>query len=272
MNDGSEVPPEILSHYDRYDEASRLASGDGNLEAIRTLELLGRHLPTVPARVLDVGGGPGFYARKLTEAGYEVHLVDPVARHVEQASAEIDGVRPATARLGDARRLEHPDGSFDAVLLLGPLYHLIDPGDRRSALGEAHRVLRTGGVVAAAAISRFASSIDGLRSGSIADPLFGETVYRDLEDGVHLNPTDEVAYFTTAYLHHPDQLATEVADAGFAAVAVLAVEGVGWATRDLDGALADPELRERMLEVIRRTESESTLLGASPHLLAVGSR
>jgi SAM-dependent methyltransferase len=263
-------PREILDHYGRhFDESSRLEDGGfGTLEAIRTLELLDRHLPPPPARILDVGGGSGFYARRLTAEGFEVHLVDPIPRHVEAASEpEGDRPAPASACLGDARSLGHPDGSFDAVLLLGPLYHLTDRDDRVGSLAEARRVVRPGGLVTAAAITRFASALDGLDSGYIDDPAFLEIVDRDLREGQHRNPTGNPAYFTTAFFHHPDELRDEMRDAGFEDPTLLAVEGIAWAASDLPERLADPAKRERVLEIVRRTEDESCLMGASPHLL-----
>ena len=205
-------PGEILDHYGRVqDEAARLEEGpDGTMEAIRTLELLGRHLPAPPARVLDIGGGPGYYARRLTADGYEVHLIDPVARHVEAASKpDGDLAAPASACCGDARSLVHPDDTFDVVLLLGPLYHLVDRADRMTALGEARRVAIGGGLVAAAGITRFASAIDGLNRGLIDDPAFVEIMQRDLIEGQHRNPTGSPTYFTTAFFHHPDELRAE---------------------------------------------------------------
>ena len=93
-----------------------------------------------------MGGGPGTYAAPLARRGYQVHLVDPVPLHVDQAR-EAAGQDPAaafTATLGDARELPVPDGSQDAVLLFGPLYHLTEPADRGLALAEAWRVLRPG--------------------------------------------------------------------------------------------------------------------------------
>lgn len=131
------LDPRIDEFYrDRYREEDRLSrTAHGQLEFLRTQELLRRHLPPAPARVLDVGGGPGVHARWLAEDGHVVHLVDPVARHVEQAAAR-HGV---TAALGDARALDQDDGSVDATLLLGPLYHLVDPADRLAALREAVR-------------------------------------------------------------------------------------------------------------------------------------
>src|SRR5258707_8927005 len=100
----------------------RLLGGSGLIELARPQDVLERSLPAPPARVLDVGGGTGVYARGLAGRGYEVHLVDPVPRHVEEARMHPGPVL-AGARVGDARRLEEADASADAVALLGPLYH-----------------------------------------------------------------------------------------------------------------------------------------------------
>jgi len=272
---GPQPPDEIIAHYERaYEETTRLTDGDdGTMEAIRTLELLGRYLPDPPARILDVGGGPGFYARLLTTAGYEVHLIDPIPRHVEEASRDTaQGPAPASACLGDARDLGLTGSSFDAVLLLGPLYHLTDRDDRLTSLREAHRVLLPGGAVMAAAITRFASAIDGLDSGFIDDPGFRGIIDRDLAEGQHRNPDLKDHYFTTAFFHHPDELRSEMIEAGFAGAAVLAVEGISWAAGDLVERLADPVRREVVLDIVRRTEAEPSLLGASPHLMGIASR
>ena len=159
---------EIAAYYGRGEEQQRLF-GPFRLEFVRTQELLARHLPEPPAVVLDVGGGPGTYAAWLAERGYEVHLLDPIELHVRQAR-EAPSSRLASAEIGDARALPQADASADAVLLLGPLYHLQEAADRRRALEEARRVLKPGGLLAAAAISRFASTIDGLRRELLLDP------------------------------------------------------------------------------------------------------
>jgi len=106
-----------------------------------------------------VGGGPGVYACWLSAQGYEVHLVDASPLHVEQARAASERLpnNPlASVRLGDARQLDVADAAVDAVLLLGPLYHLTERADRLTALRESARVLRPGGHVFVAAVSRFA--------------------------------------------------------------------------------------------------------------------
>jgi SAM-dependent methyltransferase len=185
------MDPEILGHYERGVELERLAGGSSRIEFARTKELLERHLPQVPARVLDVGGGPGAYALWLAGRGYQVMLVDPVPMHVSEAAARAArSAHPFTAALGDARDLDQADGTFDVVLLFGPLYHLPDRGERRRALSEAARVVRPGGIVAVAAISRFASILDGMVNGYLSDPRFRAIVDEDLRVGIHRNPTE----------------------------------------------------------------------------------
>jgi SAM-dependent methyltransferase len=250
---------DITAYYDRGEEAARLGAW-ARLEFVRTQELLRRYLPPAPAAVVDVGGGPGAYSLWLAGLGYDVRLIDPVALHVEQARAA--GV--ARAELGDARELPLADDSADAVLLLGPLYHLPEREDRLRALAEARRVLRPGGVVAVAAITRFASTIDGVQKGMLEDPQFERIVERVLHDGHHINASRRRGWFTTAFFHLPDELAAEVRDAGLQLTALLAVEGVG------EWAADDPPRRAALLRAIERVEAEPSLLGASPHLLAVG--
>jgi ubiquinone/menaquinone biosynthesis C-methylase UbiE len=166
---------EILLHYASGHETQRLSQGVGQLELLRTQELLTRYLPASPAVIADVGGGSGVYACWLARQGYEVHLIDAVPLHVEQARA-ASHTQPAyplaSGALGDARRLERSDASVDAVLLFGPLYHLTERQDRVTALHEAHRIVRKGGRVLAVGISRFASALDGLFRRLLDDPTF----------------------------------------------------------------------------------------------------
>ena len=264
---------DIASHYALGSERERLLGPGGRLEYVRTQELLARFLPPPPAVVLDVGGGPGEHALALAAAGYDVHLLDPIELHVEQARERSRAERAplAGAQVGDARRLPYPDTCADAVLLLGPLYHLTERADRLAALAEARRVLCRGGLLAAAAISRFASTFDGLARGFLAEPEFERIVERSVRDGAHRNPDPRARpeWFTTAYFHRPDELRGDLVDAGFDVEAVLAVEGPGSFRPELDAWLDDPARRAALLRAIRRVEADPSLLGASAHLLAL---
>jgi ubiquinone/menaquinone biosynthesis C-methylase UbiE len=269
MREADKNDVEMAAHYEPGVEKQRLATW-GRLEFIRTTEILSRYLPTQPAVIADVGGGPGAYALWLATQGHEVHLLDPMALHVEQArqaSAALEKGGLASAEQGDARELPFADQSVDVALLLGPLYHLVEEEDRLRALEEARRILRPGGLLAAAAISRFASTYDGLTRGFLAEPEFAAIVECDVRDGQHRNPKRHPDWFTTAYFHHPNELRDEVRSAGFDVDALLAVEGpAGWLS-DLSAWLDDDARRDVLLTAVQRVESEPSLLGASAHLL-----
>src|ERR1700752_2409369 len=115
---------DIIAHYNQVREDTRLGQGWGPLELARTQELILRHLGKPPRRVLDVGGAAGVYSSWLGSMGYETHLIDPVPSPVEKARQSRGAIQ--SAELGDARGLAWKDESVDAVLLLGPLYHLTE--------------------------------------------------------------------------------------------------------------------------------------------------
>jgi ubiquinone/menaquinone biosynthesis C-methylase UbiE len=272
------MDPSITDYYDRSPEEARLEQGPFQLEQARTRELIRRFAPPPPGTVVDVGGAAGAYALWLVEAGYEVHLVDAVPRLVAEARrrSAAAGLPLASCRVGDARALEMPDETADVVLLLGPLYHLTDAADRSRAVSEAARVLKRGGWLFAAAISRWASALDGLARDLLEDPRFARIVEQDLRDGQHRNLTDRIDYFTTAYFHRPEELADEVrgagAGAGLALSGVYGVEGPGWMLPDVPERMAHVGRRAALLNVARLLEREPAVVGASAHLLAVAQR
>jgi SAM-dependent methyltransferase len=255
------LDPMITEYYECTVEGTRLrANAEPRLEFLRTMELLDRFVPA-SSDVLDVGGGTGVYAVPLVAAGHRVRLVDPMPHHVEAAQAAgIDAVIGTAEGLTVGR-------DYDVVLLLGPLYHLVDGADRSQALANARAALRPGGVVVVAGISRHASLLDGMRDGLLDDATFRAIVERDLAEGQHRNPNPAATpgWFTTAYFHGPTELGEELRAAGFDDVVVLPVEGPGWLLEGRDGVRM-----EQLLVAARLAEAEPALLPASAHLLAVG--
>jgi SAM-dependent methyltransferase len=260
-----EIDIEILAHYAEGREHDRLTSGP-SLELLRTRVLLDRFLPAPPARVLDVGGASGVYASWLSDHGYQVHLIDPVPLHREQATT--DG-RFSVAP-GDARSLAESDSSYDAVLLLGPLYHLTERTDRIRALAEARCVTRPGGIVAAAVISRYASTFDGFFRGYVDKPGFTALMTDDLKTGQHRNPGSDPRLFTTAYFHDRAGIASEIADSGLRLQDLLPVEGPLYWAPGLQDRLSDPVQRQFILDTLAAMEHDPAIAGATAHLLAIG--
>lgn len=216
--DQDQIDDAIQAFYgDAFDEHSRLTtrSAQGRLEFERTQELVRATTPA-PARVLDLGGGTGVHATALARDGYDVVLIDPVQSHV--ATARLGGM--FSAFVGDARQLELPDDSFDAVLMAGPLYHLASRGDRLQALREARRVCRAGGYVHAAAIPRLTAFAAAALDAELLQA--SPNAWLDL-----LRNGTPVPFlrFPAGHYHTPQELHDEMEAAGFTMVEVIGVEG-----------------------------------------------
>ncbi|MGI9666741.1 MAG: class I SAM-dependent methyltransferase [Acidimicrobiia bacterium] len=266
------LDPDIDRYYSQeWDENARLRSGLNELEFLRTQEIIRRYLPDPPSRVLDVGGGSGVHAEWLVADGHRVTLVDPVALHVEQATASLGFHDGFSAERGDARSLQAADESFDIVLLLGPLYHLTDRSDRMQVWHETMRVLRPGGRAIAAGITKYASLFAGLEKEEIFVDAFRGVVEQDLIDGQHRNAPGK-DYFTTAYFHHPDDLVGEAYEAALEQVEIVAVEGPVGMVPHLEESWNDPVRRQVLLDLVRMVESEPSLMGIGPHVLITGRK
>jgi SAM-dependent methyltransferase len=262
---------ELSAHYARGEERGRLSAGQGLLEFTRTTEIILRFLPAAPALVADIGGGPGRYALWLARLGYRVEHRDLMPLHVRQLAEDADGLGGLHTAVGDARDLDLAGGSVDAVLLLGPLYHLRRRSDRVRALAEARRVVRPGGPVFAAAISRWAPRLGGIMLERLDEtyPDMPELVV-DVERTGQLPPLGPGSF--SGFCHRPRQLHAELREAGLTVADLVSVEGPAFLLGDLAERLADPAARAVVLDTVRAVERIPELLGIGPHLLGIGLR
>ncbi|HGY08577.1 MAG TPA: class I SAM-dependent methyltransferase [Oceanithermus profundus] len=261
---------EVEAFYDASAEAEWSRLERHRTEFAVTLRALEEHLPPPPAAVLDVGGGPGRYAIELTRRGYRVTLVDLSAANLELARAKANEAGIELEDVIQANALDLgglADAAYDAVLLMGPLYHLTDEDARRLAVRQARRKLRAGGVIFAAFIARFAP----MRDLAARDPGWAEGRWdyleRLLQTGVH----DSGEGFTVAYFAHPDEIEPLMEAEGFATLGVLGCEGVVAGHEDKINALAG-EAWARWVDLNYRLGQDPALWGASDHLLYVGRK
>jgi len=265
----------IEQYYAEFPEDARLKSGFGQLEFERTKIIAQRYLPSPPAVVADVGGGTGPYSFWLASLGYEVHLIDPSERLVQICKSRMQANPsqpcPRTATVGDARSLWFGDASCDAVLMLGPLYHLTDRNDRVRAIRESCRVLKPGGYLFAATITRVASLADALSRDLLGDATFVSIIENDIRTGQHRNPTDDISYFTDTFFHTRAEIRAEVEAGGLEVVAQLPIEGLAILVRDFDALWRDSNKRTVLLDMLARTEGIEEVNVASFHHMTVGS-
>jgi SAM-dependent methyltransferase len=279
-------------YYELGKEAERLStSGAGRLEFERTQEIVLRRLPPPPATVADIGGGPGRYALWLAGLGYRVLHRDLVPLHVAQVRTAATGLGhpagqgeaaravslaevagpPIESAVGDARSLDLADARVDAVLLLGPLYHLTRRADRVQALREAGRVVRPGGPVFGAAISRWAARLDGMLRLRIYEQYPNAADLIGLLERTGVLPPLSPAGFN-GFTHRPRQLRAEFSSAGLDVADLVCVEGAAFLLNDLDDRVADGRAWQVILDSARAHERVPELLGVGPHLLATGIR
>jgi SAM-dependent methyltransferase len=261
----------MFAYYERGAEHGRLDEPQGQLEFARTRQIISRHLPPPPATVADIGGGPGRYALWLATLGYRVLHRDVVPLHVDQLMRQAAGNPRIESAVADARDPYLDPGSADAVLLLGPLYHLERRADRVDALAAAARVVRPGGPVFAAAISRWAARLDGVLRNRLyqATPL-AESLLTGSERNGRLTPLSPGEF--TGYTHRPGQLRAEITASGLLPIDLVSVEGPAFLLGDLGQRLASDQDRRVVLDTAAALERVPELIGIGPHLLATARR
>ena len=267
------VDARVRTYYgSEFDEADRLVgrSGQGLLEFERTQEYVTQRVPA-GSRIIDIGGAAGRHSAALAERGDTVLLIDPVPRHVQAAL----GHGTFAATLGDARAIPADADSFDAALMLGPLYHLVDRRARLRAWAEAIRVVRPGGWVFAAGISRLSAlawvtvigpSIQRADGVAAPDPGYAKRWRLLIEEGAGaLSPNG----FPGGHFHLADDLEQEASDAGLLDVPVVGIERPGAQAIEVSRS-HDPSLVAAARTLAEAFESQPGLRDLSPHLLAMG--
>lgn len=270
MCDSNDVQHAVQNLYDSAPEREWQRMDRHRTEFAVTLRALDAHLPPAPARVLDCGGGPGRYAIALAQRGYEVTLFDlsPELLALAQEKADEAGVTLSGIEQGTATDLSRfADNSFDAVLLMGPLYHLLDEAERKQALAEAYRVVKPGGPVFAAFITRYAAHRD-------AAAHYPAQAFEEAEDYHHiaqtgmLPPRADGTMAFTAYFAHPTEVAPLCRSAGLDVETVLGVEGVASMHEERLNAL-DGAVWAFWVDVNYQIAHDPAIHGGVEHLLAV---
>ena len=267
------LPPEVVAYYECEDERDRLTAPAGRLEWARTWVLLQRHLPDPKATIVDVGGGPGAYAIPLALAGHDIHLIDAMPLHVAQArqAAAAAGIALASTEVGDARELALAGRERRRRAAARPAL----PPARGGRAGTAPSPRHAGCCDRAASWPplRSAGSPASSRGCGTAGPATTPGIVESgLHTGTHRNPGALPHRFTTAHFARPEELAAEVGAAGLGPVTLHAVEGPGALVDEPDEWMDDPARRDWLLRQLDRIETEPSLLGASPHVMAIAHR
>lgn len=244
------------------------------IEFVSTLHLIDKYFPE-QGRVCDIGGGPGRYAIELIRRGYVTTLVDLSDEEIRLARTRLgeSGLSAEQLLVGDARDLSPlASESFDAALLLGPMYHLIEPTGRASALRELARILKPNGK----AIIAYLNSWGLIKTGIVDFP----NQYRDIAVlrsmlGERSFAGQSLSNFTESYWSTPEVAFGEIKEAGFDIIGYAGAEsfanGMGVLLERL--AAENPEAYANVVEVAAETCELEQYRDSTDHLhIVVGKQ
>lgn len=257
---------EIEKWYDEeYEEWERLDRH--RVEFDITKRIMDRFIPDKPMEIIDIGGGPGRYSIYLAQKGHRVTLLDLSSKHIRIAKekSKAYGVTLVDAIHGNALDLSQLAQQYDVVLLMGPLYHLIQEEDRRKAVEEALKHLKPGGLLFASFISNYAAILDSLGwLYPVDDP---NRLLKYLEDGV--NCQDEG--FTTAYFSSHQEAMELMRSFGLEQLAFAGVENI-LGTKEREVMSLEEGDYQKWLEIAYALAEDPHLYGMSQHYLYVGKK
>ncbi len=241
------------------------------LEADLTWRYLDHYLPS-RGRLLEVGFGTGFYTFPLAKRGYRITSVDIADGFVARCSAKAEALGLAERtdfRTGDARTLDGiPRGQFDAVLLMGPLYHLVAETDRTTALKSAFERLKPGGVVFSTMISRFGILGDLIRNSPAWIERHGEV--RSLISDGH-RPDDAPRGGFRGYFVRYEEVAPMHERAGFQTLNIAGVEPAIASDDESYNNLRGNQ-RELWRNLLFEISEEQSIVASSRHILYIGQK
>jgi S-adenosylmethionine-dependent methyltransferase len=272
LESADEVGTRVRRYYDRQVTREWHRVATHRLAYAISLRVLRDTLPPA-ARVLDSGGGTGQYAIALAAAGHAVTLMDLSPRLLERARAHAQDrkVRLTAVHEGNAVDLSRFDNaSFDAVLLMGPLYHLPRESDRLQALREAHRVLVHGGSLIASFLTRYAP-LRRLARSNPGDLLTHAARYETLLATGVLADEEEQEDYPYGYYSHPEEIPGLLRAGGFDLARLLATDGIIGGVDDKVSALRSPAW-DAWADLNYDLAEDPGLLASSAQVLAVAYR
>ncbi len=223
------------------------------------------------SEVLDVGGGPGRYSIYLAGQGHSVTLFDLSENMVGQAeeNARSAGVKLRQFIAGNVLELDRylPERSFDTILCMGPMYHLLEENERAEAMRQCLDRLKPGGTLIVSFISAYAPMLDWMNKWPHEIRIVKESLLGLLKDG----RAYENRGFTDAYFIYPSMVKTFFEGFDIKTIRLMAAEGVGVLCESSLQSLPEEDFME-WIDLFYKIADHEAVLGSSMHLLYIGRK
>lgn len=251
----------LESFYSNYDEEGRLLSRHGSVEFLTTMRYISKYLQP-GMKILEIGAGTGRYSHTLARMGYTVDAVELVQHNIDIFRQNTQDTEQITIRQGDARELPFKDETYDITLLLGPMYHLFTKEDQATALAEAIRVTKTGGVIFAAYCGNEATMIQFC----FGRGMIKQEHYRNLIDPVTFKASSDPAELFQLY--RKEEIDALMADFTTTRLHYVASDlATNYMRTEIDAM--DDDIFDLYLRYHFSICERSDLVGASHHLLDI---
>lgn len=264
----------VENYYNEFNEWNRLNTPEGILEFDITMEVIGRFLKP-GMRVLDLGGGPGRYTIELATNGYIMNLADLSPALVEIAKEKSKGI-PNIESIAVVNAVDlsiYCNESFDAVLYLGPLYHILERNDVLTSLNEVKRVLKPNGLLIAAFIPLLAGTA-GIIERSIFSPsqVDDEVLTNTFIKGMFINKLN--TGFQDGKYYRSEEVEEIMINTGFKKLLMRSIRGIGYKLEKgiFDKKTNDKEMYNKILEIINTSSTDYSVINTCGHAIYIGEK
>jgi ubiquinone/menaquinone biosynthesis C-methylase UbiE len=256
----------IEQWYDeKYDEWDRLERH--KIEFDITKRYLDEYITGDNLEIFDIGGGPGRYAMYLAEKGHKVSLLDLSKINIEVAKERslAKGIKLENYIHGNALELDEYGQKYDVILLMGPLYHLVDEEDRRTCIEGALNLLKPNGIIVASFISNYAPIQNYLKNLYPIDSIDELLVF--LDNGI----SDGYKGFTQAYFTDPKEAMELMNSFGLQEIIFAGVENIlNYKEKEIN--MLEEEEYMKWLDICYKLSQDKNVIGTSEHFLYIGRK
>lgn len=264
----------VQDYYNNFaeEEKNRLSNAYCKIEFLNTLKIISKYFPS-NGQILDIGAGPGVYSIELAQKGYDVTLFDLSQNLLDIAKVKMEqkGFFDNSYICDDARNIHQFDSnSFDGILLMGPLYHVISENDRQKILDNVYRILRPNGI----AIIAYLNSWGVIRAGlnEFPDEYKNASFLKRYLSEFSRRVNDEGEEgFTDVYLTTPPIAENTLKEAGFNILSYAGAEGFVGGMSETIQCIYDnnPQVYNNVLDILPETCEMHPFRDTSEHLLFI---